>query len=118
LNLKSFPDRVPDGLADVMDEEKLGKARAYLVANSRFHIIESTASLVVLLVFWLSGGFGWLDQFARSVFHGEVSAGLLFLSLLLLGQTLLSLPFAIYGTFVIEQKFGFNRSTPAVFIMD
>ena len=101
-----------------MDPEKLEKARAYLVANSRFHIVESISSLIVLVAFWFTGGFGWLDRFARSVFSGEVPAGLLFLSLLLLGQTLASLPFSIYGTFVIEQKFGFNRSTPAVFIMD
>lgn len=118
LNLKAFPTKVPADLQDVMDGHKLESARAYLVANSRFHIIESLASLAILLGFWFLGGFNWLDQFARSFSSNEVVAGLIFLSLLLLGQSLTSLPFQLYDTFVIEQKFGFNRSTPAVFIMD
>lgn len=118
LNLKSFPSKVPADLEGVMDSGKLENARAYLMANSRFHLIESMASLVVLLVFWLAGGFNWLDGLARSMGGNEVVTGLIFLSLLMLGQSLASLPFQIYGTFVIEQKFGFNRSTPAVFIMD
>lgn len=118
LNLRTFPSKVPAGLADVMDEEKLGKARAYLLANSRFHLIESIVSLCVLIVFWMCGGFGLLDRFARSLFDSEVAAGLAFLSLLFLGQSLVSLPFNVYDTFVIEQKFGFNRSTPKVFVVD
>lgn len=118
LNLRSFPSAVPAELQDVMDEQKLEQARAYLLTNSRFHLIESLASLIALLIFWLVGGFGWLDQLARSLSGNLIVAGLIFLTLLFLGQSLLSLPFAWYHTFVIEQKFGFNRSTPAVFVMD
>ncbi len=118
LNLKSFPESVPAGLEDVMDAEKLEKARAYLSANARFGIIRSTCSLAVLFAFWWIGGFGWLDHFSRSLAGGELVAGLIFLSLLFLGQSLVSLPFDVYDTFVIEQKFGFNRSTPGIFVMD
>ena len=117
-NLKAFPSKVPADLQDVMTGEKLEKARAYLLANSRFHLVESIASLTALLVFWWLGGFGWLDGLARSFSENEVIAGLIFLALLMLGQSLLLLPFQAYDTFVIEQKFGFNRSTPGVFIMD
>lgn len=118
LNLRSFPSAVPAELQDVMDEQKLEQARAYLLTNSRFHLIESLASLVALIIFWVVGGFGWLDQLSRSFSGNPIVAGLIFLSLLFLGQSLLSLPFNWYHTFVIEQKFGFNRSTPAVFVMD
>ena len=118
LNLRAFPAAVPAELAGVMDAEKLDRARDYLRVNSRFDIIHSAFSLTVLLVFWFAGGFGWLDGWARSVTSGPVSAGLVFLSALFLGQSLLSLPFSIYATFVIENRFGFNRSTPATFIMD
>ena len=118
MNLKTFPSTVPAGLEDVLDSGKLEKARAYLIANARFDIIRSVVSLVVLILFWTLGGFGWLDGLARSLAANEVVVGLIFLSLLFLGQSLASLPFDIYDTFVIEQKFGFNRSTAGVFAMD
>jgi STE24 endopeptidase len=118
LNLKAFPENVPKALEGLMDDAKLHQARDYLQVNARFGIVQSSVSLVVLLTFWALGGFGWLDQMARSFSDSTVIAGLIFLSLLMLGQSLIGLPFSIYDTFVIEQKFGFNRVTPATFIMD
>ncbi len=118
LNLKAFPAVVPKALEGLMDEDKLDKARDYLRVNARFGILQSTISLVVMLVFWSLGGFGWLDALARSFVPSPVAVGLIFLSLLMLGQSVISLPFSVYDTFVIEQKFGFNRATPATFIMD
>ena len=118
LNLKVFPASVPDELGDVMDALKLDQAREYLRVNARFDIVQACASLGVLLVFWFAGGFAWLDGWARSLAPSEVTAGLFFLAALFLGQSLLALPFAVYDTFVIENKFGFNRATPATFIMD
>ena len=118
LNLKAFPTAVPQPLRGLMDEAKLDQARAYLRVNARFGILQSTVSLVVLLVFWSLGGFAWLDELAHTFTPSRLVAGLIFLSALLLGQSLVSLPFAIYDTFVIEEKFGFNRSTPATFIKD
>ena len=118
MNLKAFPEKVPQALADLMNSEKLEKARSYLSINARFGILQATISLAVLLFFWAIGGFGWLDSLSRSMTTSLVGAGLIFLTLLVFGQSLLGLPFSIYDTFVIEQKFGFNRATPATFIMD
>ena len=118
LNLKAFPTAVPQPLRGLMDEAKLDQARAYLRVNARFGILQSTVSLVVLLVFWSIGGFAWLDELAHTFTPSRLVAGLIFLSALMLGQSLVSLPFSIYDTFVIEEKFGFNRSTPATFIKD
>ena len=118
MNLKAFPTRVPDALADWMDAEKLDRARNYLRVNARFGTLQATFSLVVLIGFWAFGGFQWLDQLARSFSSNNVVAGLIFLGLLFLGQSLLSLPFGYYDTFVIEEKFGFNRSTRATFWLD
>jgi STE24 endopeptidase len=118
LNLKAFPAKVPDELADVMDDTKLDQARDYLRVNARFGIIQSVFDLTVLLVFWFIGGFGWLDALSRSLVSGELAAGLVFLSAIFLGQSLIALPFSVYDTFVIENRFGFNRATPATFIMD
>ena len=118
LNLKAFPTTVPAELGDLMDSEKLDQARAYLTAHSRAGLVCSITSLGALLGFWFAGGFGWLDDWARSVTHSLVPAGLVFLTVMFLGQALLALPFSIYDTFVIENRFGFNRATPATFIMD
>ena len=118
LNLKSFPTAVPAELSDLMDDEKLDRARAYLTAHSRADIVHSSTSLFVLLVFWFAGGFGWLDGWVRTLTPSAVAAGLVFLSALFLGQGLLALPFSVFDTFVIENRFGFNRATPATFIMD
>ncbi|MFT4177213.1 MAG: M48 family metallopeptidase [Luteolibacter sp.] len=118
LNLKSFPEKVPHELSGLMDDEKLGKARDYLIVNTRFETVQATFSLMVLVAFWWSGGFGWLDGLARSLTDSRLGTGLIFLSAIFLGQSLLSLPFSIYETFVIEQKFGFNRSTVGTFVMD
>ena len=118
LNLKAFPDEAPRELDGLMDDNQLAKAREYLVTNSRFDIIQSVFSLTVLLIFWFCGGFQWLDTIARAASGHPVAVGLCYLSALFLGQSLLSLPFSIYETFVIENRFGFNRATPATFIMD
>lgn len=118
LNLKAFPETVPPVLEGLMDREKLDRARDYLRVNAKSGIVQSTVSLGVLLVFWSLGGFGWLDGVARSFSGSEVVVGLIFLSALFLGQSVISLPFSVYDTFVIEQKFGFNRATPRTFIMD
>jgi STE24 endopeptidase len=118
LNLKAFPAAVPPDLTDLMCLEKLDKARDYLRVNARFGILSSSFSLTVLLLFWVLGGFGWLDGLARAWTGSELMAGLVFLSLLGLAQSLLGLPFDVYETFVIEQRFGFNRATPRTFILD
>jgi len=118
LNLRAYPEKVPDELAEVTSAENLERGREYLGVNARFGTAQSVVSLMVLLSFWLAGGFSWLDSLSRTLVSGEVAAGLVFLSAIFLGQSLVSLPFSIYDTFVIENRFGFNRSTPATFIMD
>ncbi len=118
LNLKTFPQSPPAELGSLMDQEKLEKARDYLRTNSRFDLIRSTTSLAIFLIFWLLHGFPLLDQFARSITDNEIITGLIFLSILFAAQNLISIPFSYYETFVIEQKFGFNKSSVTTFIVD
>jgi STE24 endopeptidase len=73
---------------------------------------------VLLLVFWLVGGYDWLDRVARSAHMGFIGTGLLYLGALFLGQWLLNLPLEVYATFRIEERFGFNKTTPATFAGD
>ncbi len=118
LNLKTFPSTPPPELDGLMDQEKLDKARSYLSINSRFDILRATFSLAILLAFWFLGGFPFLDNLARSFTGNEIIAGLIFFSALFVAQSLISLPFDFYETFVIEEKFGFNKSTKALFFAD
>ena len=118
LNLRAFPSRVPDALAGLMDAEQLDRAREYHQVNARLDITRDTVSLGILLAFWVLGGFQWLDGLARSLAPGLLTAGLLFLALLMVAQMLISLPFAWIETFRIEERFGFNRSTVATFWAD
>ncbi|MEP4079365.1 M48 family metallopeptidase [Haloferula sp.] len=118
LNLKALSPEVPEEFADVFDAERYAKSQEYTRDSARFGIIESVASLFILLFFWFAGGFGWLDQLTRSWTENELISGLLFLGLLYIGNYLVSLPLSIYSTFVIEERYGFNKTTPATFAGD
>jgi STE24 endopeptidase len=118
LNLKAISPELPREFSDVFDAERYARSQAYTRESARFEIIHSSFSLATLLVFWTLGGFGWLDGVARGLVSAEIPAGLVFLGLLFVGQTLLHLPFSIYDTFVIEEKFGFNKTTPKTFVID
>lgn len=118
LNLRSLSPEPPEELADVFDAEKYAKSQDYTRTNARFGIIESVVSLFTLLAFWFAGGFGWIDDLTRSYLGNGLPAGLAFLGIIFLGHYLIHLPLSIYATFVIEERFGFNRTTPKTFIID
>ncbi|MDG5767510.1 M48 family metallopeptidase [Balneolales bacterium ANBcel1] len=118
LNLKALRKQMPDEFGDVCDEEKYRKSQEYTRVRTRFGLISATFSLAVLLLFWFAGGFNWADQLVRELGYGTIATGLLFIGMLLLGQSILSLPFSIYSTFVIEERFGFNKTTPRTFATD
>ena len=118
LNLKALKPELPSEFSDVFDEQKYEKSQRYTQANSKFHIFSSVFSLFVLIAFWLCGGFVWLDTLVQSFQFGPILTGLSYLGLLMLGNGLLDLPFSLYSTFVIEEKFGFNKTTPKTFILD
>ena len=118
LNLASLKPDLPDEFADTYDAEKYAKSQEYTRAHSRFAIISSAASLTILLSFWFFGGFSWLDSWTRTLGWPEVSTGLLYVFALLFGNYLCNLPFTIYDTFVVEERFGFNKTTRRTFIID
>jgi STE24 endopeptidase len=118
LNLRSLQTRVPNEFLDVYDADRYRRSQEYTRSNTWFDLIVSTIDLVVLLVFWLAGGFEALDRFVRAFHLPTVGNGLLYLGILGVAREVLMLPFEIYHTFVIEQKYGFNRTTPATFVVD
>ena len=118
LNVRAMRATVPDEFREVYDQDTYGRSQTYTRARTWFGLVHGTTSLAALLAFWGAGGFGWLDALCRGVGWGPVPTGLLFVAALLVGSTLLGLPFRIYSTFVIEERFGFNRTSPATFVLD
>lgn len=119
LNLSYLKPELPAEFADVFDADEYSRSQDYTRAGTRFSMIEDTYGLVIFLAFWWLGGFGWLDSLVRTNEpDSEIIQGLLFMASLYIGSMLMGLPFELYDTFVIEEKFGFNKTTLATFVMD
>ena len=118
LNLRSSKTQIPSEFADVYDEVRYRRSQQYTIANTRFELVQATCSLISLLIFWFSGGFEFLDQWVRQFGLSNTVAGLLYVSILCIAREAISLPFEVYHTYVIEQRFGFNRTEVKTFILD
>ena len=118
LTLKNLEPNLPEEFRGVWDDEKYRKAQEYEKAQARFGILSSITSLTLLIVFWVLGGFGWLDQLVTSWGMGKIASGLSFIGIIYLLSWAASLPFDLYHTFVLEERFGFNKTTPATYIGD
>lgn len=118
LNLKALSPELPAGFAGIYQAEEYARSQRYTRAKTRFGLVTASIDLVVLLVFWGLGGFNWLDLLLRGLGRGEVLTGLLYLGLLFFAKSLVSIPFSVYSTFVLEERYGFNRTTPRTFVLD
>jgi STE24 endopeptidase len=118
LNAKHFNDEIPTELAEIYDTTEYRKSQDYKKANGQFSKITSTFSFVVTLVFFFADGFKYIDYFARNFTDNSILVALIFFGIILLGSDFLTTPFSYYQTFVIEEKFGFNKSTKKIFWLD
>lgn len=118
LNYRNMSDTLPDELKGIYDDEKYSKSQQYEKVNSKFELITSIFSFVLILIMLFGGGFGLLDEWVRTISDSIYLRTLLFFGVLGIAADLLSLPFQLYHVFVVEEKFGFNKMTPATFIFD
>ena len=118
LNLSRLDSRLPDEFFGFYDQEKYARAQNYTRERTRFGLFHSSITTAVTLLVILSGGFNLVDRLARSLVSGPVLTGLVFTFALTVLSGLLSLPFSIYSTFVIEARYGFNRTTVKTFVLD
>lgn len=118
LNMKHSSKPVPKILADIYDPEKYNKQQSYFRINSKFGILTSTFGFLISFIMFAAGGFGWLDQLISSSILNQTLQSLMFFGVLFFANDLLTIPFEVYDTFVIEQKFEFNKVTPKIFILD
>lgn len=118
LNVRHLDPQLPAELAEYYDADKYARSQEYLKVNTRFDQWVSTISLPLMIGFILIGGFNLVDGLARSLGHGPILTGLIFAAVLMWGSSILTLPVSAYHTFVIEERFGFNRTTVKTFITD
>lgn len=118
LNAKHFDDPIPKELKDVYDKEEYEKSQRYKKERYKFGMITSTFSVVLMLAFLFFDGFAYVDSIARSITENSILIVLIFFGIIMFASDLLTLPFSWYSTFVIEEKYGFNKTTKATFILD
>jgi len=118
LNSKHFDDIIPDDLNDVYETEEYVKSQLYKKENYRFSLITSFISLIITLAFFFFNGFAYIDSLARSYSENIIVISLIFFGIIMIASDLLSTPFSYYQTFVIEEKFGFNKTTLKTFLLD
>jgi STE24 endopeptidase len=118
LNTKQLSHTLPVELKGIYNDDEYKKSQEYYKVKQRFSQITAIFSTFLIISILFLGGFGWLDQFARNVTDSQILMALIFFGIIGLGSDLIMLPFNIYSTFVIEERFGFNKITPKIFIFD
>ena len=118
LDIKNITPTIPSDFKKAYDQEKYILSQDYLKARTSFGLFSSSFSLILIMIVIHSDIFGLLDQFVRGQSDSYILQGLLFIGIIYFFQDIVSLPFSIYHTFVIEERFGFNKTTPHLFIID
>lgn len=118
LNAKHFNDTLPEDLQDVYDDTEYKKSQRYKATTYKFGLVTSTFSIVLTLGFLWLDGFEFVDNIARSFTNNPILIALAFFGIIMIGSDILTTPFSYYSTFVIEERFGFNKTTVKTFILD
>ena len=118
LNATKRSSTLPLELKGIYDEEKYQKSQDYDKVNHKFSILTSSFNLLLILIFLYFSGFAFIDDFARTFASNSIYIALIFFGIIMFASDILHMPFSIYDTFVIEEKFGFNKTTVKTFILD
>ncbi len=118
LNAKHYNDKLPKDLQDVYDDTEYKKSQSYKATKYKFGILTSTFSILLTLGFLFFDGFEFVDNMARGYSDNPIIIALIFFGIIMVGSDIVSTPFSYYSTFVIEEKFGFNKTTVKTFILD
>ncbi len=118
LNRKSSKKPIPSELEGIYDEEKYAKSQAYQEEVSRFATFSASFSFILLFCAISFGWFGIIDDWIRTFSPFDMLSTLIFFGVLFIISDVIGIPFSIYGTFVIEEKYGFNKTTAKTFILD
>ncbi len=118
LNAKNVKSELPESLKDLYDPAEYAKQQRYFKANQKFGLITATYSLLLILLMFVFGGFAFINNYAAGITQYPILVSLIFFGIIFFLNDLLSIPFDVYDHFVIEERFGFNKLTPKIFIGD
>lgn len=118
LNSTMWTNTLPEAFKGIYDEEKYRKSQDYFKDNQKFGHITSSFSLVLILAMLFFAGFAFVDSWAGQFTSNAILIALLFFGVLGLGMDILTTPFSLYDTFVIEERYGFNKTTVKLFFTD
>ena len=118
LNAKHFNDTLPNDVSDVYEINEYLKSQTYKRTNHNFSKITSLFSLITTLLFFFFNGFSIVDEIARGFSNNIIIITLIFFGIIIVGSDIISIPFSLYKTFIIEEKFGFNKTTKKIFFLD
>lgn len=118
INLRSQRADIPGEIESFYEKDKYLKSLAYNRERTKFSFITSAFGFLLSVLMLLTGGFGWLDSLLRLYIENEILLALAFFAILMLVSDMLTIPFQCYSTFVIEEKYGFNKTTIKTFITD
>jgi len=117
-HLRRYGNTIPPGFEEAIDAETLRRTTAYTLEKSRLALAESLLDNLLLVLFFFGGLLGVYDHWIASLSSSFIGSGVLFFLLLTLTQTLLNIPFSLYGTFRIENRYGFNTMTLRLWFSD
>jgi STE24 endopeptidase len=118
LNSSKRSENLPGELKDIYDKKEYSRSILYEKTNRRFSLVSGAFNLVLILLMLFLGGFAHVHNLAGEFTQNEVWWSVVFFAILMLGSGILNLPFSIYHTFVIEEKFGFNKTSLKTFLLD
>ena len=118
LNSSWRRKELPIELKGIYKDDEYKKSQKYGEVNSRFSILTGMFQIVLILLMLFYGGFAWIDSIAHGITDNLILAALIFFGVLFFASDVLNTPFSLYATFVIEEKFGFNKTTLRTFILD
>ena len=118
LDLKNLSSNLPDEFKGHYSNSEYTRSQAYLRENTRFSYLTSSFDLIITLLVILLGLFNNIDLWIRGFGFSPLITGLLFFGVLFIIQDIISTPFSLYRTFIIEEEFDFNKTTPKTYLLD
>ncbi len=118
LNSTRWSDSIPEKLKGIFNSEEYVKSQSYKKVNYRFEALTSSFSLLLILLMLIFKGFALVNNWSLGISENIIISTLIFFGIIGFASDIITTPFSVYDTFVIEEKFGFNKTTPKTFILD
>ncbi|MCK5649192.1 MAG: M48 family metallopeptidase [Gammaproteobacteria bacterium] len=117
-HVKQHRDKTPEAFSKKITLDEHQKAADYTIAKEKLGNFELLLGTTLLFIWTLGGGLELLDQFVRTYQLNPLYAGVIFILLMGFISSIIDMPLGLYNTFVLEEKFGFNRTTLKVWFID